>query len=59
LLQLQVAKIEGNKNRQKVDNILKMESHVKKFEVLPGTKMLSCATICQTERPKNPILGTF
>jgi hypothetical protein len=57
--QFQVAIIEGNKTKQKVDNILKMERHARKFKVLPITKMLPCATICQIECPKNLILGTF
>jgi hypothetical protein len=35
-----------------------MESHARKFKVLPSTKMLPCATICQVERLQNPILGT-
>jgi hypothetical protein len=56
---LQVAKIEGNKIMQKVDNILKMESHARKSKVLPGTKMLPCATICQIKHSRNPILATF
>jgi hypothetical protein len=57
--QLQVAKNEGNKKRQKLYNILKMESHARKSEVLPSTKMLPCATIYQIESLKNPVLGTF
>jgi hypothetical protein len=56
--QLQVAKTNNNKNSQKVDNILKMDSHARKFEVLPVTKMLPCATICRIEHPKNHVLGT-
>ncbi len=43
---------------QKMDNILKMESHARKSKVLPGTKMFPCATICRTEHSKNLILGT-
>jgi hypothetical protein len=35
-----------------------MESHARKFEVLPNTKMLPCATICQIKHMKNPALGT-
>jgi hypothetical protein len=56
--QLQVAKTEGKNIMQKVDNTLKMESHARKFEVLPSTKMLPCATIYQIKRSRNPILGT-
>ncbi len=44
---------------QKMENILKMESHSRKFEFLPSTKMLPCATICQIEHSRNPILGSF
>ncbi len=49
---------EGSKNKQKMDNTLKMKSHAKKSIVLPSTKMLRCATICQTKHFRNPILGT-
>jgi hypothetical protein len=55
---LQKSKVRGNKNKQKVDNVLKMESHVRKFEVLLGTKMLPCAIICRAKFLKNLILGT-
>jgi hypothetical protein len=40
-----------------MDNILKMESHARKFEVLLGAKMLLCASICQIKCLRNPILG--
>jgi len=56
--QLQAAKTDGSKNRQKVDIILKMEIHARKYKDLPGTKLLPRATICRTEHPRNPILGT-
>jgi hypothetical protein len=59
VFQLQVTKTKGSKNKQKMDNVLKMESHVRKFEVLPSTKMLPCATICQIGHMINLILGTF
>jgi hypothetical protein len=39
-----------------MDSILKMENHVRKSEVLHGTKMLHCATICWTKCPKNLVL---
>ncbi len=35
-----------------------MERHSRKFEVLPSTKMLPCATICWIEHPRNQVLGT-
>jgi hypothetical protein len=57
--QLQAAKTKGSENKQKMDNTLKIESHVRKFEVLPSTKMLPCATICRIECPRNHVMGTF
>jgi hypothetical protein len=57
--QLQGTKTKSSNNKQKVDNILKMESHARKSEVLPSSKILPCATICRTKHLRNLVLGTF